>query len=192
MEHSSALVDSLTLLSDALDDPAANLGTMLAALNDDLTAAVPVFLGLTCTLLVEDDPVTLTTLNSASPVEVRSSLLLPLLPLREAVSTGSIAFYSGTPGAFIELADDARWIFDLAGPVMLDGHLPEPGGAHAGIRGLSALRDLNQAVGVLVEEGYSPVRAQTELRRRAIDAGQTTREAAQRLLSELPLAAGGH
>ena len=124
------------------------------------------------------------TLDAGETVEVRSSLLLPLLPLGATTITGSVDFYSGTAGAFIDLADDARWIFNLDGHPVLDGHLPPTAGPayHAGIRGLTELSDINQAVGVLVEEGHTPPEAHTELRRRAVSDDQTRPEAARRIL----------
>ena len=118
------LVEDLTLLSDALDDPVDDLHAVLSVLTDDLAAAIPLYLGLTVMLHVDDDPLVVTTLDAGETVEVRSSLLLPLLPLGATTTTGSVDFYSGTAGAFADLADDARWIFNLDGQPVLDGHLP--------------------------------------------------------------------
>ncbi len=184
MENSPALVEGLTLLSDALDDPISDLQAVLSVLTDDLAAAIPSYLGLTVTLHVQDDSVILSTLNPGHE-DVRASLLLPLLPAGPSEATGSVAFYSGTGGAFTDLADDAKWIFNLHGPPVLDAHLPAAGSAPGGIRGLTALSDLNQAVGVLVEDGHTPDDAHTELRRRAHHAGQSIPDAARRLLGTL-------
>jgi len=184
VENSPALVEGLTLLSDALDDPISDLQAVLSVLTDDLAAAIPSYLGLTVTLHVQDDSVILSTLNPGHE-DVRASLLLPLLPAGPSEGTGSVAFYSGTGGAFIDLADDAKWIFNLHGPPVLDAHLPAAGSAPGGIRGLTALSDLNQAVGVLVEDGHTPHDAHTELRRRAHHAGQSIPDAAARLLDTL-------
>jgi hypothetical protein len=171
-------------LSDALDDPISDLQAVLSVLTDDLTAAIPSYLGLTVTLHVQDDSVIVSTLDTGD-AEVRASLLLPLLPLGASAASGSVAFYSGSGGAFIDLADDARWIFNLAGPPVLDAHLLPAGVDAVGIRGLTALSDLNQAVGVLVEDGHTPRDAHTELRRRAHHHGQTITDAARHLLSTL-------
>jgi hypothetical protein len=184
VENSSALIDGLTLLSDALDDPITDLQAVLGVLTDDLAAAIPSYLGLTVTLHVLDDSVIVSTLD-AGHLEVRASLLLPLLPLGGSAATGSVAFYSGTGGAFIDLADDARWIFNLDGPPVVDAHLPAAGSDPGGVRGLTALSDLNQAVGVLVEDGHAPRDAHTELRRRAHHAGQSVPDAARHLLGTL-------
>jgi hypothetical protein len=186
MGYSPALVEGLSLLSDALDDPMTDLQAVLSVLTDDLTAAVPAYLGLTVTLNVQDQAVVVTTLDAGNTTEVRASLLLPLFPLGESDTTGSVAFYSGSGGAFIDLADDARWIFNLDGPPVLDGHLPPAGGDPAGIRGLTALIDLNQALGILIEDGYTQNDAPTELRRRAHQAGMNIPDTVRYLLSTLP------
>lgn len=182
MGYSSALVAGLALLSDALDDPVSDLEAVLSVLGDDLTAAIPSYLGLTCTLNVDDNPVIISTLDPSTTAEVRASLLLPL---RDSGTTGSVAFFSGTAGAFIELADDARWIFGPTGAPVLDGYLPTSRGSPAGIRGLSEFQDINQAVGVLIEEGHLPEDAHTELRRRAARRNQTVPEAARVVLDGL-------
>jgi hypothetical protein len=184
MENSPALVEGLTLLSDALDDPISDLQAVLSVLTDDLAAAIPTYLGLTVTLHVQGDSVIVSTLDTGH-VDVRASLLLPLLPVGASATTGSVAFYSGTGGAFIDLADDAKWIFNLNGPPVLDAHLPAAGSDPGDIRGLTALSDLNQAVGVLVEDGHTPHDAHTELRRRAHRAGQSIPDAARQLLGTL-------
>ncbi len=184
MDNSPALMEGLSLLSDALDEPITDLQAVLSVLTDDLTAAIPAYLGLTVTLLVQDDSVIVSTLDT-SHEEVRASLLLPLLPLGKNALAGSVAFYSGTGGAFIDLAGDAKWIFNLAGPPVLDAQLLPAGIDATGIRGLTALSDLNQAVGVLVEDGHTPQDAHTELRRRAHHQGQTIPDAARHLLDTL-------
>lgn len=181
MGYSSELVAGLDLLTAALDDPISDLQAVLNVLSDDLAAAIPTYLGLTCTLHVDDNAVIISTLDTAT-IEVKASLMLPL---RSRGTTGSVVFFSGTTGAFIDLADDARWIFGLAGSPVLDGHLSLAGSVPNGIRGLAALQDINQAVGVLIEEQHSPLDAHTELRRRARQHDHTVPEAARIILASL-------
>jgi len=181
VENSPALVEGLSLLSDALDDPITDLQAVLSVLTDDLAAAIPSYLGLTVTLLVQDDSVIVSTLDTGHE-EVRASLLLPLLPLGESAVAGSVAFYSGSGGAFIDLAGDAKWFFTLDGPPVLDAHLLPAGIDATGIRGLTALSGLNQALGALIEDGHTPHDAHTELRRRAHRDGQSIPDAARHLL----------
>ena len=168
MDLPYALVDGLTLLSDALDDPLTDLEAVLRVLTDDLTAAVPMYLGLTITLHHDDSPVIISTLEPRD-IPIRASLLLSLLPAPGSTRTGSVVFYSGAAGSFADLADDARWIFNLDGYPLLDSHLaPVGAGADpARVHGLSALNDINQALGVLIEEGRTLEGARAELHRRA-------------------------
>ena len=185
MESSANLIEGLSLLSDALGNPISDLRSVLGVLSDDLDAAIPDYLGLTVTFAVEDNPLVITARNAISRQEVRSSLLLPLLPLGAGAPRGSVAFYSGRAGAFIDLAEDARWIFNLAHPPVLDSNLLYAGAESSGIHGLAEISDVNQAVGVLVQDGYSQDAARTELRRRAYRGNQTGPEAARDLLDAL-------
>ena len=50
MEFPASLSAQLSELTDALDDPGTDLQAILAVLIDDVTAAVPSFLGLIMTL----------------------------------------------------------------------------------------------------------------------------------------------
>jgi hypothetical protein len=181
------LIEGLTLLSDALDDPVMDLEAILSVLTDDLVSAVPAFLGLIITLHIDGNPVIVSTLDSARNGQARASLMLSIKPAGPAAAAGSVAFYSGMPGAFIELADDARWIFNLNGPPVLDGHLTlgRNGSEPAGIRGLTAHTNINQAIGVLIEEGHSPAGARDELARRSVSTGWSLPEAALQLLDDL-------
>jgi hypothetical protein len=181
------LVEGLSLLSDALDDPATDLQAILDVLTDDLAAAVPGYLGLTMAVQAADNPVVVTTLDIDDNTDVTATLMLPLLPL--AGITGSVIFYSRIASAFLSLVLDAGWIFNLGGSAALDGHLPTtttPARAGpAGIRGLTAQCAVNQAIGVLITDGFTVPAARAELRRRATRNGQTLSEAADQLMRDL-------
>ena len=189
MTLSEALVDDLTQLSDALDDPIADLYAVLSVLTDDLTAAIPMYLGLTVALEVDGHAVSFSTLETEPPQEVRSSVCLTLLPLEEKSASGNFAFFSGALGALADLADDARWIFNLDGYPVLDEHLGPPNTATtaAGIVGLADLRDINQAIGSLIEDGHTPIQAKEALRRLSARDGQTRAQAARRILDAITL-----
>jgi hypothetical protein len=187
MDLPHALVDGLTLLSDALDDPFTDLEAVLGVLTDDLTEAVPLYLGLTITLHADDCPVVISTLETRD-IPIRTSLLLSLLPAHGSTRTGSVVFYSGAVGSFVDLADDARWIFNLDGYPVLDSRLAPVGALAdpARVHGLSAFNDINQALGVLIEEGRTLEDARTELHRRAHHTGQSAAEVARHLLGTIP------
>jgi hypothetical protein len=178
------LIEGLTLLSDALDDPVIDLEAILSVLTDDLVSAIPSYLGLIVTLHIDGNPVIVSTLDGATTGRARASLMLSLLPLVPATPAGSVAFFSGAAGAFVELAEDAKWIFNLSGPPILDGHLTDGRGNDepAGIRGLAAHTNINQAIGVLIEEGHTPAGARQELARRSVRGGWSLPETALQLL----------
>src|SRR6476661_7547300 len=66
MEFPASLSAQLSELTDALDDPGTDLQAILDVLIDDLTLAVPSFLGLTMTLRLAGAPVTLTAVDPAT------------------------------------------------------------------------------------------------------------------------------
>ncbi len=181
------LIEGLTLLSDALDDPIVDLEAILSVLTDDLVSAIPDYLGLIITLHIDGNPVIISTLDGARSGEARASLLLSLLPVGPTAASGSVAFFSGAAGAFIGLADDARWIFNLKGAPVLDRHLTTGlnGSASAGIQGLLAHTNINQAIGVLIEEGHTPDGARDELTRRSRSSGRSLPETAMELLDDM-------
>jgi len=126
MNIPSALIEDLTLLSAALDGPVGDLDAVLAVFNDHLAAAIPSYLGLTVALHIDEQPVVVNTLDTKNLAQVRTSLLLPLQPLGAATTTGSVTLFSGVAGAFVDLADNARWIFNLNGHPVLDSDLTTP------------------------------------------------------------------
>ena len=186
MNPSEGLVDDLTLLSDALDDPVIDLYAVLSVLTDDLLAAIPHYLGLAVTLQVSGNPIILSTLDPDHPHKVRSSLYLLLLPLTPGNATGNIAFYSGALEAFVDLANDAKWIFNLDGYPILDQHLwPIIHAGKTGIEGFADLRDINQAIGCIIEDGRTLAQAQEELRRLAERSGCTQGQMARRIIASI-------
>ena len=196
MELPQPLIESLRQLSDAMDDSVADVEAVLSVLTDDLAAAIPYYLGLTITLQVEDSTVIVTTLEPGLAV-IAASLHLPLLPgdgfAGDPYSANSVVFYSGAVGSFAVLAEDARRIFSLHGPALLDAHLYPPAhyetsvrGDPVGILGLAAQSDINQAIGVLLVEGFTPPEARNELRRRATSDGRSMPETARMMLAAIP------
>jgi len=112
-----------------LDDLGTDLQAILAVLIDDVTVAVPSFLGLRMTLQVAGEPVTVTAIGPTAARTARSSLHLPLDPLDGAGPGSVVVFYAGNADAFAELARDSRQLDEPDGQVLLDQHLP--GGAAA-------------------------------------------------------------
>ena len=141
MDFPHVLSEQLSALTNALDDPGIDLAAVLGDLTGDVTAAVPSFLGLSMTLLLDGRPVTLTTIDADLAAAAGASLLLPLDPLAGAGPGSSVVFYAGRPGAFVDLAADTRYAYGLDGDVVLDGHLTtltRAAGVHPGVNRVQA------------------------------------------------------
>jgi hypothetical protein len=181
------LVAHLSELTDALDEPGGDLEAMLSVLLDDLTAAIPSFLGLTMTIGTDGHDgadVSLTLLPVGSVDAVGTSLLVPLDAVDGAASDATVIFYAAHPGAFVDLAADTELALRLDGRLMLDQHFPStaPLPATPGLTGLTAASTVNRAVGVLLDRGHSAAQARDLLQRRADEEAVTMHEVAQALL----------
>jgi len=106
MDFPTSLSAQLSELTDALDDPGADLQAILTVLVDDLTAVVPSFLGLRMTLRLAGEPVTLNAVEPAAVKAARSSLQLPLDPLAGAGPGSVVVFYARDVDAFTVVAAD--------------------------------------------------------------------------------------
>ena len=184
MEFPHVLSRDLAALTEALDNPGTDLQAVLAVLTDDLRTAVSSFIGLTMTVEVDGNQVTLTTLDSSRARTAGASLQLPLDVFGAGDTRGTVLFYAAHPGAFVDLAADSRRVLSLDGQVRIDGHLTaDPG--HPGVTGLTDATLVNRAIGVLLDQGFSPHQAHDELRRRAAAAAATVPAAAESLLSSI-------
>ena len=183
MDVTRALSGQLSALTDALDDPGTDLQAVLAVLVDDLTVAVPSFLGLTMTLRLGGDPVTLTSIDGGRVTTAGASLQLPLDPLAGAGPDSVVVFYAGSPGAFVDMATDTRRAYGLDGQVVVDGHLAVPAIGVPGLSGLNDLTVVNRAIGVLIDQGHHPDQAHDELLRRADNDKTRLPETARSLLA---------
>ncbi len=172
MDFPHPLSDQLDALTNALAEPGTDLQDVVAALADDVTAAVPSFLGLTLTVLLDGRPVTVTAIDPDLVAAAGTSLQLPLERLAGAAPGSSVVFYAGRPGAFVDLAADTRYAYGLDGDVVLDGHLnplTRVSVVDPGINGSTEMSVINQAIGVLIARGHLPEEAHDELVRRAAD-----------------------
>jgi hypothetical protein len=165
---SNALADDLAVLSTGLDDPVIDLAAVLDVLFDELIDAVPSFVGMELITEASGIPIVLVvTRDYPDPsLEAQASLMLPLLSTRGDRDTTKVIYYATEAGGLIDLAEDGQWILNLDGNVELDLHLPALQSEVTGIRGLNELREFNQAVGVLIEDGHSPEAARIAVRRK--------------------------
>ncbi len=185
MDIHGALSDDLAALTDALDVPGDDLQAMLEVLFDDLTAAVPSFIGLRMTVHANDTAVTLNAVDPRLAPTTRSTLLLPLHRITGAQPVATVLLYAAEPGGFTELAVLTRRVFDLDGEVVLDGHLPavDDPPAPSGISGIDEAALVNRAIGVLIDQGCLPEQTHVELARRAAQHHTSVFTAASALLN---------
>jgi hypothetical protein len=179
VEISAALAADLKALTDALDEPGVDLEHLLHAFGADTRRTVDSYLGLTMTLIFDDFPISLATMD---PVDVATSLRLPLNALCDVQAGSALVLYADKPGAFVDLAADLSFALGLTPDVItLDDDL-NPASSPAGIGGLTEMSHVNQAIGILIARGHLPDNARTELDRLANQAQTTVHVAAQQLI----------
>jgi hypothetical protein len=181
-EPSGLLTQQLGDLTITLDDPGTDLKAMLDVLSDDLTAAVPSYLGLTLTLQLDHGPVTLTTVDADLALAAGARIELPLATLPSADPAGTLVCYARRPGSFVALA--LAPVLRPGGQRMQDCVVPGAAPIQpAGISGLDNLTVINRAIGVLISGGLGPAQADAELLRRAAVDGRALPEVAEEVVS---------
>ncbi|HEX3337471.1 MAG TPA: hypothetical protein VHS54_13495 [Jatrophihabitans sp.] len=183
MEISSALAEDLQALTEALDPPRVDLAIQLRQLISDIRMTNPAYLGLTLTVVSRGEPFIIAAFEAgASRADVRSSAYLPLATLCDVEAGSAIVFYASAPGAFDDFVHEVSAALGLAaGVIDVDGHL----GPTTLVDGLSAAaraRRMNQALGILIERGFTPETARAELRRLGEQPGADPAAAASQIL----------
>jgi hypothetical protein len=179
VEISAALAADLEILTDALDEPGIDLEALLRAFAVGTSAAVDSYLGLMMTLVIDGESFTLTTMD---PVAVGTSLRLPLNVLCDVELGSVLVLYASRPGAFVDLAADIGFTLGLAPDVVTLDHDLSPTSDLAGLSGLSEMSDVNQAIGILIEQGHLPDSARDELHHMAARTQTTLHAAAEKLI----------
>lgn len=181
MDLPAALRADLATLGAALAEEV-DLESPLHALNADLKAAVPSYLGITMTVVTPTHEVGFTILIDAAGKPVTTSLRIPLGNDPDAKTAAKLVVYAGTPGALVDLAADMGYALAL-GPaaLVLDGDLTAPPDTF-GLTGLADHAAINQAIGVLIGRGHTPESAQHELQRLATLDHDNLRVAAEALI----------
>jgi hypothetical protein len=185
VEITAALAADLALLSECLDETDADIAETLRALVADVQVAVPAYLGLTIIARNPPLPLAFTVIeNHVHQTEVASSLLIPLTDGHgdDASSPLVLILYAGAPGAFVDLAADLAWLTGRhLTEFALDQHLTLPAD-RATVGGVRAASAVNQAVGVLLGQGYTPEQAALEIDARAAAEGHSRSDAADVIL----------
>lgn len=187
MEIAAALAAELGYLTAALDEPGADVGDSLRRLTAGATVAIPTFLGLSVTVVGSDPAFTFTAfVDGVGAVDVGTSLRLALPSVDPRhLSPVVVVFYAGSPGAFVDLAADlafltARPLSDFA----VDQHLPGPA-EQAYATDLFEVSIINQAVGALIDQGYTPEQAERHLEVESAAAGISRYAVGLRILAGL-------
>lgn len=184
MEIAAALAADLDELSGALQEPGVDVTVALRQLGADVKAAVRSFVGLSLTLRIDGEAVTLAG-RDAGHAQVLSSLAMPLSSLTRARSIGELVLYGSRRGAFVDLAADLGWATGADSTAfVLDGHREVDLSAFVP-SGLAELSAINQAIGALLDQGFTPEHGRTELDRRARRAGLDTAVFARGMLTAL-------
>jgi hypothetical protein len=184
---SAALAADLALLTDALDDPAADIEQTVHRLAADVGSAVHSYVGLTVATMGSEPAMTFTVLADCTDVaDVRASVMVPLPQSGGAAGDPGVQLilYATSPGAFVDLAADIAWLVGCKlSDIELDRHLivADPDGAGD----VTADASVNQALGVLCGRGMTLREAERELDRRAVAGGTNRRAAAARVLANL-------
>ncbi len=188
MEIAAALAADLAILTAALDEPGTDVADSLCQLTANATVAVPTFLGLSVTVHGNDLPFTfITWLQGVGMADVRTSLRLTLPGAADAglLPPVAIVLYAGSRGTFVDIAADLAWL--TARPLsdfILDQHLLGPT-EKGTVTSLSETSVINQAIGVLIGQGYTPEQAEHHLTAKGADAGISRHAVALRVLAGL-------
>lgn len=186
------LVDSPRLLTDdirdlfsdlAVPDPGTgqpvDLEDSLAALTASVRHAVPSYRGLGLILIIDEQPVTVTSAERGNASDIATSLCLSLAWVPLLGPDSQITFYASVPGTFVDLAADLAHALGSES-LHLDGDIPSA--LASDLTGVRRLSTINEAVGVLIGHGHTPDRAQHELRHLADTARISIHRAAEAVI----------
>lgn len=188
MKLTAALAADLGILTEALDGPGVDVALSLRQLAADATVAVPTFLGLSVAVAGSDPPFTLTAfVEGVGAGDVHTSLRLALSGVGDVglLPAVVLVLYAGSPGTFIDLAADLAWL--TARPLsdfVLDQHLPNLA-EQCSATNLFEDSVINQAIGALIGQGYTPEQAERHLTVEGAAAGVSRHVLGLRILAGL-------
>jgi hypothetical protein len=177
----ATVAEQLRLLHE--DSPeGGDLVQRLTRLGRDVAFAVPSSLAVTILLTRMGSEVSVSAL--AEPAPVLASLAVPL---HAGASTGQLILRASTAGAYLLLADDLNGrLGPERRPSEVDTHLSWPTfGGESLAASLAELGPIDQAIGVLIDQGIPPEEARHELVRRANAANTTIATISRNLVASL-------
>ena len=170
MDTSTLLIDDIhNLFSDlAVPDGFAGqsveLEKLLTALTEAVKSVAPSYRGLSLTLIIDKQSVSLTSAEVGNTSDIATSLRLWLAWIPSLGAGSRITFYASTPGTFVDLAADLAFVLGSES-LRLDEDIPSV--LVSDLTGVGGLSAINKAVGVLISHGHTTDSAQRELRHTA-------------------------
>jgi hypothetical protein len=168
------LFSDLAVPDDVAEQPV-ELEKSLTALTEAVKSAAPSYRGLALTLIIDNQPVSVTSAEPGNTSDITTSLRVSLAWVPSLSADSRITFYASTPGTFVDLAADLA--FALDSDIRLDEDLPSV--LASDLVGVGKLSAINKAVGVLVDHGHTPDSAQHELRHTAASTPCSIQKAAE-------------
>ena len=185
METPRLLTDDIRdLFSDlAVPDPVTgepvDLDASLAALTTSVKRAVPSYRGLGLIVVIDEQPIMVTSAERGNASDIATSLSLSLAWVPLLGPDSQITFYASVVGTFVDLAADLAHALGSQS-LRLDGDIPSA--LVSDLTGVRRLSTINEAVGVLIGHGHTPNDAQRELRQMADTAGISIHRAAEAVI----------
>jgi hypothetical protein len=149
---------------DGFGGQSAELEKSLTALTQAVKSAAPSYRGLALTLIIDKQPVNVTSAEPGNTSDIATSLRLSLAWVPSLSADSRITFYASTPGTFVDLAADLAFALH-SHSIRLDEDIPSA--LVSDLTGVGKLSAINKAVGVLINHGHTPDSAQRELRHTA-------------------------
>jgi hypothetical protein len=163
--------------------PELDLELSLHALSRDVALVVPSCVGFSMTVVLELQPVTLTSMSvDADAAPICSTLTLPLTLTSQLAPGSTLVFYAHALGAFVDLAADLTIALGARDGQVVADDRPIPVRS-SGIVGVEQLTIVNRAVGLLVGRGSSVADAHAQLQGTALRSGLQSFQVAAYLVS---------
>jgi hypothetical protein len=169
------LFSELAVPDDLAEQPV-ELEKSLTALTEAVKSAAPSYRGLALTLVIDKQPVSVTSAELGNTSDIATSLRLSLAWVPSLSADSRITFYASTPGTFVDLAADLSFALG-SGSLRVDEDIPSA--LVSDLTGVGRLSAINKAVGVLISHGHTLDSAQRELRHTADATPCSTQKAAE-------------
>lgn len=181
MRISATVAERLRILDES-SPQGGDLAQGLTRLGRDVALSVPSSVAVTILLARAESEISVSAL--AEPTTVLASLAVPL---QAGAVTGVLILRASAAGAYLLLADDLNGLLEPDHqPPEMDAHLSWPTVSSESLTAsLAELASIDQAIGVLIDQGIPPEPARHELERRANAANSTIATISRDLVASL-------